>query len=200
MAEPVLHVAESKCSDRRRDVDDQNELKGLFERKLHHFLRIDGSQRDDDGDPGLVERAAQQEAREVSKVANVFQGRSQTRDRAADYIHAALRLRHCALAKNEQCRQRSEGEDSRGDQHRPGNELFGHTALPARPRDIRQAHRERREAAQVAEAPAPARHFPECSGARYLRQKGADQRDADLEEKVRNDDRGNRNRDVATPG
>lgn len=61
MADAILETAEAQRSQGSRDIDGKDQHDRLRHGETHHLLGIYGSQRNDDGNPGLVEGTAHEQ-------------------------------------------------------------------------------------------------------------------------------------------
>ena len=58
VADPILYETETQCSQRRRDIDHENQLHHIDHVEAHHHARVHGRQGDHHRDPGLIGQKA----------------------------------------------------------------------------------------------------------------------------------------------
>ena len=164
VADAVLHVAEGESADGGRDVHEEDHEERVLGLEPHDGGGIDGRERDDDGDAALIEEPADGKPGKVAEVAEraerAAQLRKALRGGAPDGLAVrSVKTRHAPLLEEEEDRKRGGREDESRHGHRARHGLVHPVAELLAAEHHAQTEAERKDAAAVAEAPAPARNL-----------------------------------------
>ena len=183
MPKLVLQLPEGKGTDAGGHIYDQDKHDGLLGAEVHGLLRIDSRQRDHRLHAALIKQDADQEAHQIGVTSDIAHSLPSAGEHARV---AAIRqfLRQGPFLKKNESGQRGNREQQRRNQHGNGYELRGSMSLRLRPGHVGQRGSETDQPADIAERPAPARHFPQRTASGQLRQKSGGQVFAGTEEKI----------------